>query len=206
MTPLRQRLMQDLRLRNYSPRTVETYVSRIAQFAKHFGRSPDQLGVEQIRQYQLYLVEQRRASWALFNQTVCALRFLYKVTLGRDWAIEQIPYGKRPSKLPTILSPDEVARVLQCVACRKHRLMLMTAYSAGLRLSELLALEVSDIDSRRMLLRVRQGKGRKHRLVPLSPRLLEELRRWWREARRAGCCFLERYRIGRCAPPHCSGR
>src|SRR3990172_12030849 len=102
MSPLRQRMIEDMQVRNLSPRTIECYVRHVASFAKHFGRSPDQLGLDEVRAYQVYLVQQKKASWATFNQTVCAFRFLYKVTLGKDWPIEHIPYGKRPRKLPTV--------------------------------------------------------------------------------------------------------
>ena len=111
MTPLRQRFLDDLRLRNYSPRTLETYVACVARFARHFGRSPDQLGKEEIRAFQLHLLEQK-VSWCQFNQTVSALRFLYRVTLGRADQVEQIPYGKKPKRLPCVLSPEEVLRLL----------------------------------------------------------------------------------------------
>ena len=110
MTPLRQRFVQDLQLRNYSPRTVETYLHHVVRFARHFGRSPQQLGPEEVRQYQLHLLQQRHASWSVFNQAVCALRFLYRVTLGAPFAVEMIPYGKRPRSLPAVLSRDEAAQ------------------------------------------------------------------------------------------------
>ena len=180
MTPLRQRFLEDLRLRNLSPRTIACYVSRVAAFARHFGRSPDQLGPEQIRQYQLHLRDVKQASWSLFNQAVCALRFFYKVTLPSPWPVEHIPYAKRPQSLPAVLSREEVQQLLACVARPSYRLVLTTLYAAGLRLSEGLHLQARDIDSARMLLHIRSGKGQKDRLVPLSPRLLEDLRAWWR--------------------------
>ena len=113
MTPLRQRYIHDLELRNRSPRTISCYVWHVAAFAKHFGRSPEELGPEEVRAYQLHLVHERRASWSSFNQAVCALRFLYDVTLPRDWPVAHIPYGKRPRKVPTVLSRDEVQRLLK---------------------------------------------------------------------------------------------
>ncbi len=179
MTPLRQRFVDDLRLRNRAPRTIETYVSVVAQFARHFGRSPEVLGPEEVRTYQLHLLE-RGVSWSTFNQTVCALRFLYGTTLGRPGQVAQIPFGKRPRKLPCVLSPVEVTHLLDAGEPGRERVMLQTTYACGLRLEELLHLQVGDIDSRRMVVQVRQGKGHKDRLVPLSVRLLEELRVYWR--------------------------
>ena len=176
---LRARMREDLRIRNLSPRTERCYLWHVAEFARHFGRSPAELGPEDIRRYQLWLIEEKRVSWSSFNQAVAALRFLYGVTLRRDWAIERIPYGKREKKLPVILSREEVGRVLAAVRNEKHRTLLTTIYAAGLRLGEAIRLEVGDIDSERMVLRVRGGKGRKDRLVPLGRELLERLRRYW---------------------------
>jgi len=183
MTALRQRMREDMRIRNLSDRTQKCYIRHVAQFALHFGRSPDELGPEHIRRYQLFLVEEKRASWSLFNQAVCALRFLYGVTLRKDWAIEHIPHAKRERKLPAVLSVAEVRRVLGAVRNDKHRVILMTIYAAGLRLSEAVHLRVADVDSERMVLHVRRGKGHKDRVVPLSPRLLESLRGYWRAFR-----------------------
>jgi integrase/recombinase XerD len=182
MTPLRQRYIDDLRLRNYALRTIEAYVAGVARFANHFGRSPDQLGPEDIRAFQLHLL-QRKVSWSLFNQTVCALRFFYRVTLGRPEQLPLVPYGKRPKTLPCVLSPDEVLRLLTAAPPGRDRVLLQTAYACGLRLSELLHLHVTDIDSARMVVHVRLGKGGKDRLVPLSPRLLQELRDYWKQSR-----------------------
>jgi integrase/recombinase XerD len=179
MTPLRQRFVDDLRLRNLSPRTIQTYASCVAQFARHFGRSPEGMGPEEVRTYQLHLIG-RGVSWSKFNQTVCALRFLYGTTLRRPEQVPMIPFGKRPKKLPCVLSPEEVARLLDATEPGRERLMMQMAYACGLRLEELLHLQVSDIDSSRMVVQVCQGKGRKDRLVPLARRLLEELRAYWR--------------------------
>jgi site-specific recombinase XerD len=179
MTPLRQRLIDDLRLRNYSPRTMEAYVAGVAKFAKHFGRSPDQLGREQLRDFQLHLLEQH-TSWSQFNQIVSALRFFYAVTLARPDAVPFIPYGKKPRSIPTVLSPEEVARLLDAARPGRDRVLWQTAYACGLRIGELVHLTSHDIDSARMVVVVRQGKGNKDRLVPLSPRLLDELRCYWR--------------------------
>ena len=183
MTPLRQRFLDDLRLRNYSPRTLECYVHHVARFARHFGRSPEHLGLEEIRAYQLHLLHEQHASWSRFNQAVCALRFFYGVTLQAPFTVTMIPYGKRPKSLPAVLSRDEVARLLALVPQPLERLILQTTYACGLRASEVLHLRVADIDGGRMLLWVRHGKGAKDRLVPLSRRLLEELRGYWRLCR-----------------------
>jgi integrase/recombinase XerD len=188
MTPLRQRLIDDLRLRNYSPRTVEAYVAGVARLAKHFGRSPDQLGTEEIRAFQLHLL-QRKVSWSQFNQTVCALRFFYAVTLGQSDPVPHIPYGKRPRTLPSVLAPEEVVRLFEAARPGRERLMLQVAYACGLRISELIHLQVADVDSPRMVVHVRQAKGRKDRLVPLSQRLLEQLRAYWRLHRPARWLF-----------------
>jgi len=182
MTPLRQRFIDDLRLRNYARRTIDTYVSRVACFAKHFGRSPELLGPDEVRDFQLHLLR-RRASWSSFNQAVCALRFLYGTTLGRPEQLPLIPYGKRPKTLPSVLAPDEVLRLLDAAPPGRDRVLLQVAYGCGLRLNELLHLRVGDIDSARMVIHVRQGKGAKDRLVPLSLRLLDELRAYWRLCR-----------------------
>ena len=182
MTPLRQRFIDDLRLRNYARRTIDTYVSRVACFAKHFGRSPELLGPNEVRDFQLHLLQQR-VSWSSFNQAVCALRFLYGITLGRPEQLPLIPFGKRPKTLPSVLSAAEVVRLLDAATPGRDRVLLQVAYGCGLRLSELLHLQVRDLDSARMVIHVRQGKGAKDRLVPMSLRLLEELRAYWRMCR-----------------------
>jgi len=184
MTPLRQRFLDDLRLRNYSPRTQRTYLDHVARFARHFHRSPDCLGLEDIRTYQLHLLQQH-ASWSVFNQAVCALRLFYRLTLKVSFSVDMIPYGKKPKSLPAVLSRDEVARLFACVPQPIERLILQTTYACGLRASEVLALKVADIDSSRMLLWVRHGKGNKDRSVPVSPALLEVLRNHWRRHRPA---------------------
>jgi site-specific recombinase XerD len=175
MTPLRQRMIEDMKVRNYSPRTIQHYTNQVAAFAKYFGKSPDQLGPAHVRGYQVYLVEEKRVSWSHFNIVVCALRFFYKVTLQKDWMIKHLPYGKRPKTLPVVLSREEVLRLFAAMPKLSYRIILMTAYSAGLRVSEVARLRVGDIDRERMLIRVRQGKGKKDRYVPLSATLLEVL-------------------------------
>jgi integrase/recombinase XerD len=176
-------MLEDLQLRNYSPSTIDTYIRCVANFAQHFSKSPDQLGPEHIRHYQLYLVKQRRVSWSVFNQHVCALRFFYHITLSQQWMIEHIPYPRYEKRLPIVLSQTEVAALLQAKTNLKHRAILTTLYSAGLRVSEVANLLVTDIDSQRMLIRVRQGKGRKDRFVMLSPKLLDLLRCYWKAYR-----------------------
>jgi site-specific recombinase XerD len=183
MTPLRKRMIDDMRLRNLSPHTEKAYVHAVAGFAKHFGKSPEKLGPDDVREYLLHLVNERHASWSLYVQTLCALRFVFQVTMGREDSLRGIPCPKEPKRLPVVLSRDEVAQFFQVAYRLKSRTMLMTIYSAGLRVSELVGLRPSDIDSRRMLIRVEQGKGRKDRYVMLSPRLLVELRKYWKAAR-----------------------
>jgi site-specific recombinase XerD len=197
MTALRRRFVEDLRVRNYSPRTVETYLQHVVRFARHFGRSPKDLGPEEVRQYQLHLLQERQASWSVFNQAVCALRFLYRVTLGAPFAVDMIPYGKRPRSLPAVLSRDEVAQLLALVPQPVERLLLQTAYACGLRASEVLGLRVADVDSGRMVLWVRHGKGGKDRGVPLSPALLEALRAHWQRLRPTTWLFPGRTPSGR---------
>ena len=180
MSPLRQRFIDDMRLRNLSPRTIEVYVHAVAKFAKHFGRSPSELGPEQVRQYQLHLIDQQ-VSWSQFNQAVCALRFLYNTTLKRPHIIVHLPFAKRPRTLPSVLTREEVARFLAAALPGRDRAVLETTYACGLRLRELLGLRIADVDSARMVLHVRQGKGKKDRLVPMSPQVLERLRGYWRK-------------------------
>lgn len=182
MTPLRQRYTHDLQLRNFAPRTVSIYVAHVVRFAKHFGLSPDQLDSEHVRLYQLHLLQQK-ASWSRFNQAVCALRFLYATTLQRPDVVTTIPFGKKTRSLPAVLSTDEVARLFAAVTNPRDLILFQTAYAAGLRVSEVVRLQPIDIDSSRMTLHIRCGKGRKDRFVPLSPLLLERLREYWRRYR-----------------------
>jgi len=198
---LRTRLTQDLRIRNYSEKSVSIYVRCVAEFAKYFKRSPELLNEGHIREYQRYLVEEKKASWSFFNQTVCALRFLYKKTLKKDWPVEHIPFPKREKRLPVVLSVEEVSKVFCCVRTVKSRTILQTMYATGLRLMEALNLKPSDIDSARMTIRVRQGKGRQDRYVTLSPTLLETLRDYYRTYRPEGeWLFPNRERTGKTDP------
>lgn len=186
MTPLRQRMIEDMRLRNLSPHTIDAYVLAVKQFADHFGRSPDQLGGGQVRQYLLHLVQERHASWSRYNLARCALQFLYRVTLGRDERFARLPCARDRKRLPTVLSADELRRLFEVVGRHpRHKALLMTLYGAGLRVSEALGLKPADVDGRRMLIHVRGGKGNKDRMVKLSTQLLAALRASWR-ARPAG--------------------
>jgi integrase/recombinase XerD len=189
MTELRRKMLEDLQLRNYSPNTIEAYIRCVAKFAQHFGAAPDRLGPEHIREYQVFLVQHKKVSWPVFNQTVCALRFFYHDTLHRNWMIEHIPYPRHEQKLPVVLSPSEVAALFEVTRNLKHRTILMTIYAAGLRVSEVTNLRVTDIDSQRQIICVRQGKGRKDRQVMLSPRLLDLLRTYWKSYRPAAWLF-----------------
>jgi site-specific recombinase XerD len=183
MTPLRQRMIEDMTLRNLTPQTIRSYVRCAARFARYFNTSPADLGPEHVRAYLLHLVQERRVSWSHSNQTRCALRFLYRVTLGRDCVVEAIVGSKQPRMLPVVLSLEEVARFFAAITNLKHRAILMTAYAAGLRISEVAQLRVADIDSQRMVIRIRQAKGQKDRYVMLSPRLLAILRQYWNAVR-----------------------
>jgi integrase/recombinase XerD len=189
MTPLRQRMIEDMRVRNLSAKTIAIYVAAVAKFAKFFHKSPDLLGPEEIRGYQVYLVQEKRASWSAFNIVVSALRFLYAVTLARDWTLPKIPYAKKPKTKPVILSMEEVCTFLKTFSNLKYRVLVMIAYATGLRHSEVLHLRVSDIDSKRMMIRVELGKGNKDRYVFLSPTLLAWLRAYWKIARPAAYLF-----------------
>jgi site-specific recombinase XerD len=175
-------MIEDMTVRNLSPATQRSYLHAVAKFSRYFGRSPDQLDLEDVRAYQVQLVA-RGLSWPALNQIVCALRFFYGVTLGQTDLPERIPYAREPRKLPLVLGADEVVRFLEAVPGLKSRTALTTAYAAGLRASEAVRLKVSDIDSSRMMIRVEEGKGAKDRYAMLSPQLLTILRGYWRLAR-----------------------
>ncbi|MGH9761601.1 MAG: site-specific integrase [Blastocatellia bacterium] len=189
MTRLQQRYREDMSIRKFARKTQQRYVECVSQFARHFNESMEHLGPEEIRQYQVYLVRDKQASTSVLKQTVCALRFLYRVTLGKDWVINYIPYPRREKKLPEVLSQAEVTLLLNSVAKLKYRTALSVAYAGGLRLSEVLNLHLTDIDSKRMLIRVRQGRGRKDRYVMLSPKLLSLLRDYWKVERPSSWLF-----------------
>ena len=173
MTSLRLRMLEDMQIRNLAVNTQESYVQQISLFARYFNQSPERLGPEQIRTYQLYLTKERKLATSSILMAISALRFLYKVTLKKDWTFADIiPAPKKPQTLPVVLSPEEVVQFLVCVASRKHRTILTACYGAGLRVSEAIALTPPAIDSKRMVVRVEQGKGKKDRYVMLSPKLL----------------------------------
>lgn len=183
MTPLRQRMIEDMTLRGLAPTTQRSYIHYVAEFAKFYNTSPEKLDLEAVRQYELYLLHEKKLSAESINTFVSAIQFFYLVTLEMPWGKECFPRVRRASKLPVVLSAEEVARFLAHVASIKYRAALMICYGSGLRISETVALRVSDIDSKRMLLRVREGKGRKDRYSLLSPGLLTVLRSYYRAAR-----------------------
>lgn len=180
MSSLRRRMIEDMTVRNLSPATQRSYLHAVAKFSRYFGRSPDRLGLADVRAFQVHLVS-TGISWPAL--TVCALRFFYGITLGHGEIPERIPYAREPRKLPVVLNADEVVRFLEAVPSLKTRAALTTAYAAGLRASEAVSLKVADIDSIRMVIRVEQGKGGKDRYVMLSAQLLGILRTYWRLAR-----------------------
>ena len=182
--------MEELQRRNYSQHTTRSYIHAVKQFAEYFGKSPQELGAEEIRQYQLYLLNEKKYSAGTVKVRMSALRFLYKKVLKRrDLSFDDLVYPKRPKKLPVVLSPEEVARLIEAAANPMHRTMLMVLYGTGIRRTEASLLKVSDIDSQRMVLHIRQGKGARDRDVPLSPRLLEALRTYWRWKKPKGFLF-----------------
>jgi len=180
LNPYIQRMAEDMQLRNLAESTIDAYTYHVDKFCQYFDKPADQLGPEEIRQYQLYLVKEKKASWSSFNQAVCGLRFLYEVTLQRPWEVRHIPFGKRPKKLPVVLSDEEASRLFECLHNPKHRAVLLTCYAAGLRLREATHLRIADLDGTRQQIHITAGKGSKERIVPASPRLLDELREYWK--------------------------
>jgi site-specific recombinase XerD len=189
LCPLTKRLAEDMKIRNLAQATIDAYTYHARRFADFNQKPLDRATPEDVRRFQLYLIEERKVAYSSFNQAVCAIRFLYTHTIRVPWPVTMVPFGKRPKTLPTVLSRAEVDRLLQCTPNLKHRTFLMTLYAAGLRLSEAAHLRIADIDSDRMLLNVASGKGAKQRQVPLSPRLLEALRGYWRKYRPADFLF-----------------
>jgi site-specific recombinase XerD len=179
MGALREQMDQDMVLRGFSERTRESYLAAVAAMAKFYRRSPDRIEEHEVQRYLLHLMRERKLAWSSCNIAVSGLRFFYHTTLKRPQAQFDIPRARAPQKLPQILSREEIARLIELTANLKHRLILMIAYGAGLRVSELCHLKLGDIDSSRMSIRVEQGKGAKDRYTLLSPRLLAELRRYW---------------------------
>jgi integrase/recombinase XerD len=188
MSPLRQRMIEDMTMRKLAPKTQQHYIQIIKNLAVFLGRSPDTASFEDIRRFQLH-VAASGVGVGVINRTASALRFFFRVTLGRYAIVEHTHFIHEPRKLPVVLSPEEVARLLKAAPGLKYKAALSVAYGAGLRAAEVVALKVEDIDSKRMVIRVEQGKGRKDRNVMLSPHLLELLRAWWKAARPQGWLF-----------------
>jgi integrase/recombinase XerD len=182
ISPLRQRMIEDMTIRNLSPATQRSYIHAVKRYSLYFGRSPDLLGLEDVRTYQVHLVA-KGIAWATLNQVVCALRFFYGVTLVQDEVPERIPYARQRQALPEVLSQDEVVRFLEAVSSLKCRVALTCAYATGLRVSEVVGVEVRNIDSGRMVIRIENGKGGKDRYVMLSAQLLGILRAYWKLTR-----------------------
>lgn len=183
-THLREKMVGEMQVRNLSPKTQVLYVAAIVRFVRFFNNTPPgRLSVNDIKTYQLHLVRDKKVAWSTLNILVCALRFLYRVTLGRPWVIEHIVHAKKRKTLPVVLSLEEVVRFLEPITNIKHRVMMALAYAGGLRLSEVAALRTTHIDSARNVIRIEQGKGKKDRYVMLSPTLLALLREYWRAAR-----------------------
>jgi site-specific recombinase XerD len=183
-------MLEDMQLRNLAPNTQEAYIRAVAQLAQFYKKSPDQLKREEVRAYLVHAVQQRRVSPSTYNQIRCALCFFYHVTLGHEGMVDHVVCQKTPKQLPVVLSRAEVAQFFAAIPGLKYRTLFMTIYAAGLRVSEVVALRVADIDSKRMVIRVCQGKGRKDRYVMLSPKLLEVLREYWKVYRPAELLFF----------------
>jgi site-specific recombinase XerD len=188
ISPLRQRMIEDMTIRKLAPKTQHDYVQRVKNFAGFLGRSPDTASFEDVRRYQLHLAASGVGVPTL-NQTVSTLRFFFRVTLRRHDIVEYTQFIHEPRKMPVVLNPEEVARLLDAAPGLKYKAALCVAYGAGLRAAEVVSLKISDIDSNRMIIRVEQGKGGKDRNVMLSPSLLDLLRTWWRAARPRGWLF-----------------
>ena len=194
MSPLRRRMIEDMTIRKFAPKTQHDYLQRVKNFAAFLGRSPDTASFEDVRRYQLHLTTSGVGVPTL-NQAVSTLRFFFRVTLKRHDILEHTHFIREPRKLPVVLSPEQVARLLDAAPGIKYKAALSVAYGAGLRASEVVSLKISDIDSTRMVIRVEQGKGRKDRYVMLSPHLLQLLRAWWKAARPQGWLFPGRDRV-----------
>jgi site-specific recombinase XerD len=195
ISPLRQRMLDDMNMRRFTPDTQRDYIRAVKKLAAFLGRSPDSATAEDLRAFQLHLTK-AGVQPPTINTTVTVLRFFFKVTLDRPETTRHLVFVYEPRKLPRVLAPEEVLRLLEAAPSPKHKAALSVAYGAGLRAMEVVALKVSDIDSKRMMLRVEQGKGKKDRFAMLSPQLLELLRDWWRIARPAVWMFPGRDRIG----------
>lgn len=185
VSPLRQRMLEDMRMRKLAPKTQQSYIRVVSRFAKYLGRSPDTATAEDLRLYQLHLVDSGTSPITL-NATITGLKFLFDVTLGHGDVLAKMQSVRVPHKIPVVLNKQEVSRLIACAGNLKHQTALAVAYGTGLRVSEVLSLKVSDIDSQRMTLRVEQGKGGRDRYAMIPPLLLERLRVWWRVARAQG--------------------
>lgn len=185
MTPLRQRMIDELRRRNYAERTIKSYVAGVAAFARFHKRSPELLGADDVRRFQLHLRDDKHLSFSTYNTVTCALRFFYRHVMGAGDAlvVGMVPFARKERKLPSILSQDEVKAVLDSVEKHRDRVLITIAYACGLRVTEVATLKVADIDGKRMLVHVHSGKGKKDRLVPLAQSLLDLLRLWWKVMR-----------------------
>ena len=188
ISPLRQRMIEDMTARRFAEKIQNDYIRYVKNFAAFLGRSPDAATAEDLRLFQLHMAKTHVSPWTI-NATIVALRFFFKVTLERDDLVRRLTLVREPRRAPIVLSPEEVARLLEAASDAKYKAALGVAYGAGLRVSEVVALKVSDIDNKRMLLRVEQGKGQKDRFVMLSPQLLELLSDWWQVARPRGWLF-----------------
>jgi integrase/recombinase XerD len=192
MTPLRQRMIEDMRLRNFSPHTQDAYVRAVAHFTRHFMLPPETLTADHVREYLLHLVQKRRVAWSTYNQIRCGLQFFFRVTLGRDDTFGGVPCARERKRIPIVLSAEELQRFFAVIRNAKHKAMFMTAYAAGLRVSELVSLRVEDIDSARMVIRVQHGKGQKERYAKLSTHLVSVLRDYYRAYKPNGLLFPSR--------------
>lgn len=195
MTPLRKKMIRELELQRKSPRTIEAYVTAVAQLAEHYHRSPELISLEEVRDFLHDLITRRKLAFSSVNQKAGGIRFFYRHVLGQEDFQLRVPM-KRSGRLPEPLSRQEVTRLLEATRNAKHRALLMTCYASGVRVGELVRLQPRDIQSQRMLIHVREGKGRKDRYTLLSPRLLSELRAYWRVERPHGWLFLNRERSG----------
>jgi integrase/recombinase XerD len=199
MTPLRERMIRDLRLRNYSKLTEQSYVHAVARYARHFGRSPEALTVEDVKNYLYYLREQKRVSLSYYKQSLGGLRFLYEHTLQRPWFREALKYPRGEKRLPVVAAKGDVARMIAAIDGLRTRTAIELLYATGVRLFEALSLKLEDVDSKQMVIWVRRGKGQKSRRVPLSKQLLNSLRAYWLSINRRGICLRPRAasRLGR---------
>ncbi len=202
MTPLRQRMLEDMQLRGLSPKTQRCYIQAVQQFAQHYGKSPALITEEELRQYFLYLSTEKRLSPSTVTIALCAIKFLFERTLQRPWPVFDLIRPPQQRKLPAVLSVDEVQRLLAALRLPRYRACLTTIYAAGLRLGEGVRLRVPQIDSARMVIHVQGGKGAKDRYVPLSPQLLSLLRSHWRTHRHPLWLFPARRRVGELLASH----